>query len=68
MESMELIARGPERRSGEDRRRNLDRRFGERRDPARAAANRRVLFPFDRRVAERRFLERRTEWPEAQAY
>jgi hypothetical protein len=26
-----------------------------------------VLFPFDRRVAERRFLERRSEWPELQA-
>jgi hypothetical protein len=68
MERVDLIARGPERRSGADRRSGLDRRFGERRDPARAAANRRVYFPFDRRVAERRFLERRTDWPEAQAY
>lgn len=68
MESVDLTSRGPERRSGVDRRSGLDRRFGERRDPARAAANRRVLFPFDRRVAERRFLERRSDWPEAQTY
>jgi hypothetical protein len=65
---VETNARGPERRAGIDRRSGTDRRFGERRDPARAAANRRVLFPFDRRIAERRFLERRSEWPEAQAY
>jgi len=53
---------GPERRSGQDR------RFGERRDPERATAGRRVLYPFDRRVAERRFLERRARWPEPLAY
>jgi hypothetical protein len=46
----------------------VERRFGERRDPARAAANRRVSNPFDRRVAERRFLERRARWPEPLAY
>jgi hypothetical protein len=46
----------------------VERRFGERRDPARAAANRRVSSPFDRRVAERRFLERRARWPEQLAY
>ena len=46
----------------------MDRRFGERRDPERAGATRRVAYPFDRRVAERRFLERRSEWPEPQAY
>jgi len=64
---VDLTPRGPERRAW-DRRSGADRRFGERRDPARASANRRV-FPFDRRVAERRFLERRTDWPdEAQAY
>lgn len=68
MESVELIARGPDRRTGVDRRSGIDRRFGERRDPARAAANRRVMFPFDRRIAERRFLERRSDWPEAQTY
>ncbi len=68
MESVDVTTRGPERRSGADRRSGLDRRFGERRDPSRAAANRRVLFPFDRRVAERRFLERRSDWPEAQTY
>lgn len=66
--SSEVMSRGPERRSGAERRSGLDRRFGERRDPARAAANRRVLFPFDRRIAERRFLERRTDWPELQTY
>lgn len=68
VESVDLISRGPERRAGVERRSGVDRRYGERRDPARAAANRRVLFPFDRRIAERRFLERRTEWPEAQTY
>lgn len=68
MESVELMVRGPERRRGEERRSGFERRFGERRDPTRAAANRRVLFPFDRRIAERRFLDRRTDWPEAQAY
>jgi hypothetical protein len=65
---VDLISRGPERRSGVERRSGQERRFGERRDPARAAANRRVDFPFDRRVAERRFLERRADWREAQAY
>lgn len=68
MESVDLMPRGPDRRAGVDRRSGIDRRFGERRDPARAAANRRVMFPFDRRVAERRFLERRSDWPEAQTY
>ena len=70
-----MTDRGPERRAGVDRRSGIDRRFGERRDPERAGAGRRVLFPFDRRVAERRFVERRTNWPamvteaqEAQAY
>ena len=69
------MERGPDRRAGVERRSGLDRRFAERRDPERAGAGRRVLFPFDRRVAERRFLERRDEWPlvatevqEAQTY
>ncbi len=53
---------------GTDRRSGTDRRYGERRSPERAAANRRVLNPFDRRVAERRFLERRAHWPEQLAY
>jgi len=65
---METIQRGPERRTGFDRRAGGDRRFGERRAPERAEANRRVLFPFDRRVAERRFVERRSIWPEVEAY
>jgi hypothetical protein len=66
-----MIQRGPERRSNGDRRSGVDRRFGERRNPERAGAGRRVHFPFDRRIAERRFTERRSDWPdnpEAQAY
>jgi 3-oxoadipate enol-lactonase len=54
--------RGAERR-GDGRRSNVPRRLGERRDPIRAGAGRRVLFPFDRRSAERRRLERRESWP-----
>ena len=60
-----MVERGPERRNG-DRRSGLDRRFGERRDPERARINRRVLHPFDRRIAERRFGERRIDWPVAE--
>jgi hypothetical protein len=59
-----LVPRGSERRGEAMRRATGERRFGERRDPVRAAAGRRVLFPFDRRVAERRTLERREFWPE----
>jgi hypothetical protein len=62
-----MVSRGPERRSGYDRRTGVERRFGERRDPERANAGRRVEFPFDRRIAERRFVERRNNWPELQA-
>jgi hypothetical protein len=62
-----MVSRGAERRSGYDRRAGVERRFGERRDPERASAGRRVVFPFDRRVAERRFVERRNNWPELQA-
>jgi len=62
------MPRGPDRRIGADRRSGVERRYGERRSPERAAANRRVLNPFDRRVAERRFLERRARWPEQLAY
>jgi pimeloyl-ACP methyl ester carboxylesterase len=54
--------RGAERR-GDGRRSHVTRRFAERRDPVRANAGRRVLFPFDRRMAERRGLERRESWP-----
>ena len=64
---MEVVPRGPERRGGYDRRSGVERRFGERRETERAGAGRRVLFPFDRRVAERRFVERRSNWPELQA-
>jgi hypothetical protein len=57
-----LVPRGAERRS-EGRRSDVERRFAERRDPVRATAGRRVMFPFDRRIAERRALERRSDWP-----
>jgi hypothetical protein len=58
-----LVPRGPERRA-DGRRSDIERRFAERRDPVRATAGRRVLFPFDRRIAERRTVERRESWPE----
>jgi hypothetical protein len=58
-----LVPRGPERRA-EGRRFIADRRVGERRDPVRASAGRRIVHPFDRRIAERRALERRESWPE----
>ena len=61
-----LIPRGPERRNG-DRRAWVERRYAERRDPVRATAGRRGVWPFDRRVAERRMLERREGWPQHQA-
>jgi hypothetical protein len=63
-----LLPRGPERRGESDRRAFIERRFSERRDPVRAAAGRRGVFPFDRRIAERRMLERRENWPGQQAY
>lgn len=61
-----MIERGPERRTGVERRSGIDRRYVERRSPERAGAGRRVLFPFDRRIAERRFTERRSDWQEPQ--
>lgn len=61
-----LVPRGPERRSV-DRRAWVERRFAERRDPVRATAGRRVEYPFDRRIAERRMLERRELWPQTQS-
>ena len=54
------IPRGGERRSA-GRRSGETRRLGERRDPVRAAAGRRVVAP-DRRMAERRGRERRHTW------
>ena len=54
--------RAAERRS-DGRRCDAKRRSGERRNPARASAGRRVLFPSDRRMAERRGQERRESWP-----
>jgi 3-oxoadipate enol-lactonase len=48
---------GTERR-GADRRSDVLRRLGERRDPVRASAGRRVHFPLDRRSADRRGHER----------
>lgn len=59
--------RGPERRTGVERRSGIERRFGDRRAPERAGAGRRTINPFDRRVAERRFIERRGNWPDVQA-
>ena len=59
--------RGPERRAGVERRTGTERRYAERRAPERAGAGRRTINPFDRRVAERRFIERRGNWPEMQA-
>jgi hypothetical protein len=61
-----LLPRGPERRNG-DRRDLVERRYTERRDPVRATAGRRGDYPFDRRIAERRMLERREGWPPQQA-
>jgi pimeloyl-ACP methyl ester carboxylesterase len=52
---------GSERR-GAARRSGVTRRLGERRAPVRASAGRRVLFPSDRRRAERRAHERRQSW------
>ena len=62
-----LLPRGPERRGEDDRRTWEERRFAERRDLVRATAGRRGVFPFDRRIAERRMLERRDNWPADQA-
>jgi 3-oxoadipate enol-lactonase len=55
------MPRAAERR-GADRRSEVMRRLGERRDPVRASAGRRVHFPIDRRMAERRGHERRQAW------
>ena len=54
------LPRGAERRGAD--RRSVMRRLGERRDPVRAGAGRRVHFPSDRRMAERRGHERRASW------
>jgi 3-oxoadipate enol-lactonase len=54
------IPRGGERRAA-GRRSGETRRLGERRDPVRAGAGRRVVSP-DRRMAERRGRERRQTW------
>jgi 3-oxoadipate enol-lactonase len=51
------IPRRAERRC-DGRRSVVRRRLGERRSPHRESAGRRVLFPFDRRLAERRGLDR----------
>jgi pimeloyl-ACP methyl ester carboxylesterase len=56
------MPRGAERRGGR-RRSDVSRRLGERRDPVRQGAGRRVLFPLDRRLTERRRMERRESWP-----
>ena len=54
--------RGADRR-GDGRRSDRMGRRGERRDPVRASAGRRVLLPLDRRMAQRRGRERRESWP-----
>jgi 3-oxoadipate enol-lactonase len=54
--------RGGERR-GDLRRSDVERRTRETRDSVRASTERRVLFPIDRRIAERRTVERRESWP-----
>jgi len=54
--------RGAERRCA-GRRSDRVRRRSDRHDPVRAGADPRVLFSFDRRMAERRGLERRESWP-----
>jgi 3-oxoadipate enol-lactonase len=54
--------RGAERRS-DGRRSEVERRFGETNDQIRAGAERRVVFPVDRRQVERRALERRESRP-----
>jgi 3-oxoadipate enol-lactonase len=56
------IPRRAERR-GDGRRSVVRRRFGERRIPVRKSSGRRVLFPFDRRMTERRGFERRESGP-----
>jgi 3-oxoadipate enol-lactonase len=55
------MPRGGERR-GVGRRSAVTRRLGERRNPVRSEAGRRVLVPSDRRMAERRGHERRNSW------
>jgi hypothetical protein len=50
-----------------ERRNGIERRFADRREPSRTGAGRRIQFPFDRRIAERRFFDRRADWPESQA-
>ena len=55
------LPRAAERRNN-DRRSTVTRRRAERRDPVRAGAGRRVLFPVDRRMTERRGHERRDSW------
>jgi 3-oxoadipate enol-lactonase len=59
---LDLGAPRSDERRGESRRSEVMRRLGERRDPVRASAGRRVQFPYDRRVAERRGHERRQAW------
>jgi 3-oxoadipate enol-lactonase len=54
--------RGADRRR-DGRRSDVRRRLEERRNSVRAGAGRRVLFPFDRRLTERRRHERRESWP-----
>lgn len=54
--------RGAERR-GDLRRSDVERRTGATRNSVSVSADRRVLFPSERRTGERRTLERRESWP-----
>jgi 3-oxoadipate enol-lactonase len=57
----ELARRTPRRgeRRGDLRRSDVERRSDETRDSVNASTERRVLFPYERRIAERRAMERR---------
>jgi hypothetical protein len=60
-ELAEGMAPGTERRAANRRSDGL-RRIGERRNPVRANAGRRIQFSLDRRIAERRGHEGRESW------
>ena len=60
----ELALRSPRvlERRADGRRSDVERRLGERREPVRASAGRRVVYTLDRRTAERRGLEIYNSW------
>jgi len=61
-----MLPRGPERRNG-GKPAWKERRDTERREPVRASDGRRGAWRIDRRIAERRMLERREGWPQTSA-